>query len=108
MDGNYSEDSAAVSFRTSCTALDVPFSENFDSLTSSYNSNTQGMIPCWSINKSAQASYLTAVNSGNYMWRSGTLKFYPGDATAKTIIILPYFSTPIGDLELMFAPSSAC
>ena len=102
MDGNYSEDSAAVSFRTSCTALDMPFSENFDSLTSSYNSNTQGMIPCWSINKSAQASYLTAVNSGNYMWRSGTLKFYPGDATAKTIIILPYFSTPIGDLELTF------
>ena len=101
-DGNLSEDSTVVGFRTACSAIEVPFFEDFDELTSSYNSNTQGMIPCWSINKSAQASYMTAVNSGSYMWDSGTLKFYPGDASARTIIILPYFTMPISDLELTF------
>lgn len=100
--GTLSEDSTVATFRTKCGAVSLPFFEDFNDLTASYNSNTNGMIPCWDINKSAQVSYLTAVTSGNYLWEGASLKFYPGDATAKTIIVLPRFDMAISELELAF------
>ena len=100
--GTLSEDSTVATFRTECGVVSLPFFEDFNDLTTSYNSNTNGMIPCWDINKSAQVSYLTAVNSGTYLWEGSSLKFYPGDATAKTIIVLPRFDMAISELELTF------
>ena len=97
-----SEDSTRISFRTNCSVQSVPFFEDFNDLTTSYNSNNQGMIPCWNLNKNFPGAYMTAVISGTYSYDEGTLKFYPGNAAARTIAILPLFDQPISGLELTF------
>ena len=101
-DGSLSEDSTVATLRTQCGVISLPFFENFNNLTSSYNSNNDGMIPCWDINKSAMTSILTAVTSGTYLWDVASLKFDPKVANSRTIIVLPRFDMPISELELAF------
>jgi hypothetical protein len=100
-------------FRTGCVVIDeLPWTENFDSYGDLYTSSgsmTGGMVPCWEYLKDNASAYMQLVNQSNsysHNYETGTpgysLKFYPGAATAKNIVVMPEFEENIENLELMF------
>ena len=93
-----------VSCTTKCAAVAVPYSENFDSLTTSTSSTTNVHVDCWEYtmtNSSYQsATYQpqvyyssTYANSGNY-----SLRLYGVSYTC-----LPPLAEPLNTLQLTFS-----
>lgn len=98
---------------TPCMALDLPYSENFDSYEVTITSSTaptgypnQIMPDCWSfINMSTSTStypqmFLTAYSSYRV---TGNCFFFKSSSSDPAYVILPQFTTPIENIMVSFA-----
>ena len=94
----------SLTFRTACSPTAIPYTENFDSVTTSTTAATGAMPSCWIIgakdvsmtaSQSPQVYYSTATSystSGSYSLRL----FYRG------YVALPLFDAPVDSLMLKF------
>ena len=90
-DGDNSEWSNAMMVMTNCVNIDeLPFTENFDTWTSSSYS------PCWSkLNTYQYGQYPYASNSGTYNNSAASLTFYAGTNGTYNMAITPMFDETI-------------
>ena len=101
-EGNESEWSAAVPFKTPCAALSLPYTEGFEDYEgTTYNAN--GVVPnCWNSYSTGSVKPHVIVSGGSYAFiHTGTkaLTFYGnGDCYAT----LPAFETPISSMFMSF------
>ena len=92
------------SFRTSCAAVSLPFSENFDAITTSTTAATGVHIPCWNYVMTGSTTYQGATyqpqiyysssnaHSGSYSYRLYGVGYH----------MLPPMPTSLDSLQLTF------
>ena len=91
-------------YRTPCVAASLPYSENFDSLTTSTTAATGVYVPCWDQIMTGTATYQTGsylpqvyynttyAHSGNYSYRLYGIGYH----------MLPPVTAPLDSLQLTF------
>ena len=91
-------------YRTPCVAVSLPYSENFDTLTTSTTSATGVYVPCWDQIMTGSATYQTGsylpqvyysstyAHSGNYSYRLYGIGYH----------MLPPVTAPLDSLQLSF------
>ena len=103
---------ASYSFRTACTALELPYSENFNSYTNAATSTTapsgypNNVMPnCWSfLNKATSTSnYPQAfLTSSSTYAVSGNCLFFKSSSTTPLYAVMPEFEEDLQGLRITF------
>ena len=110
--GEYSAWSEGVDFFTPCSLMSVPYSENFNSYTTTASSTTapsaypNDVLPdCWTFLNRSQTSgtYPQAfLTSSSTYAVSGNCLFFKSSSTTPLYAILPDFSDPLQGLQITF------
>ena len=102
--GDCSTDTVLYTFTTPCNAVQLPYTENFDTLTTSTTAATGVQVPCWNHIMTGTATYQTTTyqpqvyysatyaNSGSY-----SLRLYGASYT-----MLPPMPTSLDSLQIVF------
>jgi hypothetical protein len=102
---DHSSSATTITVQTPCEAVSVPYSENFDDLTTSTTAATGVYVPCWNFTMTGSSTYqgatyqpkvyygTTQANSGSY-----SLRLYGNSYTC-----LPPVNEPLSGLQLTFS-----
>ena len=111
-DGEYT-DARTYSFRTPCTAVasdDLPWTENFDVVTSMGNSSAAPVdVPCLTFHSYRTSYYhYPRANSSTRFGDSGnSMSFYTASTYIPQIMVLPLFEDDLNTLQLSFQARKA-
>lgn len=107
--GDTSGWSNVVTFITGCVAIDLPYSEDFETYTGTSYSTAGTMPPCWDAysngTNEAYVPHMTS-GSGSYSYHNGntSVVMTSGSATYgdTKIVTLPLFTAPVNNCELTY------
>lgn len=86
---------STTSATTACAAITtLPWTENFDGMSVTTGATD---IPCWN---HLGGGYVNITSS--YSTSGNGLRFYPNGSSTPSVLVLPEFDSPLGNLELSF------
>lgn len=107
--GDTSGWSNVVSFMTGCVAIDLPYSEDFETYTGTDYSVAGSMPPCWdAYSNGSSSSYVPHVTSGSgsYSYHNGNSSIVMTSGSTNygdtKVVILPEFTTPVNNSQLTY------